>query len=318
MRVCVLAGGVGSARLLAGLVRVLDPADVTVVVNTGDDERIRGLHISPDIDTVLYHLGDTADWERGWGVTGETWRSNDRYRELAGRVGSDGIDLQEWFALGDLDLAVHQLRAALLAAGRTLAQTTDVLRRAMGIGCHVLPVSDGEVRTLLRTAGGEVLDFQEYFVRRQQSEEIAAVEVVGDGIGAAAPGVLQAIRDAEIVCVPPSNPMLSIDPVLVVAGVREAVREAAGRRVAVSPIIGGKAVKGPAGALLRSLGHEVSALGVARIYAELLDVFVLDTADAALAPDVERLGMRPAVTDTLMRSAQDAARVAKAVIEAAS
>lgn len=313
MRITAIAGGVGSARFLAGLVRVVDPASLTVVVNTGDDETVRGLHVSPDVDTVLYHLAGLADWPRGWGVAGETFVAHERYAELASIARAD-TDLQEWFALGDRDLAVHQLRTQILAAGGSLSAATDAVRRALGVACRVLPMSDDPAPTLLRTTGGEVLDFQTYFVRRGQRDEIASVEVAG---GSPAPGVLEALAGADVVVIPPSNPLLSVAPVLAVDGVRDALAAASAVRVGVSPIVGGRALKGPADRLLASLGYEVSAAGVAGTYCRLVDVFVLDETDAPLAADVEALGMRPVVCDTIMRSAEDAARLAKIVLAAA-
>jgi LPPG:FO 2-phospho-L-lactate transferase len=313
--ILALAGGVGSARFLAGLIRVADPAGLTVVVNTGDDERIQGLHISPDVDTVLYHLSGEADWERGWGVAGETFTSHERYRGMAGALGSVGTDLQDWFALGDRDLATHLLRARLLETGATLTEATDALRRAMGVPCRVLPMTDTAVRTVLATATGEALDFQRYFVQRRHSDEVTAVRYAGAAEAIPAPGVIDAARQARVLIVPPSNPLLSVAPLLAIPEIREAVAASGAARVAVSPIIGGRAIKGPADRILSSLGHEVSALGVARLYRGLVDVFVIDEADRPLAAAVESLGMRAVVCDTLMRSPEDAARLAKIVLE---
>jgi LPPG:FO 2-phospho-L-lactate transferase len=230
----------------------------------------------------------------------------------------DGVDLQDWFTLGDRDLATNLLRTRLLEAGATISGATDALRRAMGIGCRVIPVTDDPVRTVFRTSGGETLDFQTYFVRRRQ--EPAVVGIAFDGIGGArpAPGVLDAIAAADVVVVPPSNPLISVEPVLAVPGVREALSQADGARLGVSPIVGGKALKGPADLLMAALGHDVSAAGVAAIYRGLLDVFVLDERDADLADRVAELGMRPVVADTIMRSPEDAARVAKAVLDGAA
>ncbi len=296
---------------------MIDPADLTVVVNTGDDERIRGLHVSPDVDTVLYHLADTTDWDRGWGLADETFVGNDRYEQLVARAGETGVDMQEWFGLGDRDLATHLFRSRLLDAGRTLGHATDALRRALGIEVTVLPMSNDPVRTELVTASGERLDFQTYFVRRHHSEPIASVDFDGAAASSPAPGVLEAISSARVVIIPPSNPLLSVAPVLAVVGVRDALRSANGVRVAISPIVGGKALKGPAGSLLAGLGHESSALGVARIYEGLVDVFVLDDADAGRTADIEALGMRAVACDTIMTGAEEAARLAKVVVDRA-
>jgi LPPG:FO 2-phospho-L-lactate transferase len=313
MRICVLAGGVGSARFCAGLVRVVDPAELTVVVNTADDARMRGLHVSPDVDTVLYHLAGLTEWDRGWGARDESYRAHERYVELAARAGDTGVDLHEWFTLGDLDLATNMLRTRLLDAGKSLTDATGALRRALGVAASVLPMSNEPVRTMLTNAGGELLEFQTYFVRRRHADEISAVVFDGIADAAPAPGVVDAIAAADVLLIPPSNPIVSIGPVLAFPAIRDAVASA-GRRVAVSPIIGGRALKGPADMLMRSLGHEQTAVGVAAIYRDVIDAFVLDDADAALAPDVEALGLRPVVVDTIMSSPEAAASVAESVL----
>ena len=314
-KVCAVAGGVGSARFCAGLVRTLDPRELTVVVNTGDDERIRGLVVCPDIDTILYHLSSSTDWDRGWGLAVETFSADERYRELVSRLGDVGTELQEWFALGDKDLATHLLRASLLDAGWSLSEATGALARALDVQTQVLPASDDPVRTVLGVASGEHLDFQDYFVRRRQADEITSVDYTGADMARPAPGVLEAISTADVLVVPPSNPILSIGPVLAVPGVRGAIEEARGSRVGISPIIGGRALKGPADRVLASLGHEVSPAGVAHIYAGLLDFFVIDAKDAEFAQAVEAIGMRPIVCDTIMSGPEEAARVAKTVLD---
>ena len=313
MRVCVIAGGVGSARFLAGLVRVVDPSEVAVIGNTGDDERVRGLHVSPDIDTVLYHLAGETDWERGWGMSDESFVANERYVDLVKRAGVD-VDMQEWFGLGDRDLATNMFRTRLLEAGRSLSFAVDALRRAMGIAATVLPMSDQPVRTELVTSSGERLDFQTYFVRRQHGDVVASVDFVGSDVARPASGVREALEGAELIVIPPSNPIVTVAPVLAVPGIRDAIAVSSAVRVAVSPIVGGHAIKGPLEALLRSFGHEVSPLGVARIDEGLVDAFVFDTLDAGLAPAVERLGMRAVVCDTIMSSPDEAARLAKDVV----
>jgi LPPG:FO 2-phospho-L-lactate transferase len=313
VRVTVIAGGVGSARFLTGLVRVIPAEDITVVVNTGDDAIMRGLHVSPDVDTVLYHLAGLTDWDRGWGIHDETFFANDRYGELASRVG--GLDMQDWFALGDRDLATHMLRTQLLHSGMSLSGATNALRNALGVEAAILPASDDPSPTTLETDGGDVLDFQDYFVRLHQRPVVRRVRLGG---GRPAPGVLDAVASASVVLVPPSNPLLSIAPVLALDGVEDALRETAAPRAAVSPIVGGRALRGPADLVMASLGHEVSAAGVAEIYTGLVDVFVLDARDEAFAPEIEALGMRPVVCDTIMRSPEDAARLAKIVLEEAS
>lgn len=314
MRVTVIAGGVGSARFLAGLVRVLDPSDITVVVNTGDDERMRGLHVSPDIDTVLYHLAGATDWDRGWGLDDETFVAHERYRELVSRADVDGLDMQEWFALGDRDLATHMLRTRLLDAGRSLSDATAAVARGLGVGITILPMSDDPVATKLRSDDGELLDFQTYFVRKQHSPTITQVVFEGASSATAAPGVLDAIGGADVLIIPPSNPLISVAPVLAVPRVRHALEGSVAKRFAVSPIVGGKAIKGPADALMQSLGHEVTATGVARIYAGLVDTFVLDQVDAAQSPAIEALGFRSVMCDSLMKNPDEAARIAKTVL----
>ena len=314
MRVCVIAGGVGSARFLAGLVRVVDPSEVTVIGNTGDDERVRGLHVSPDIDTVLYHLAGETDWERGWGMSDESFVANSRYVDLVSRAAVD-VDMQEWFGLGDRDLATNMFRTRLLDSGRPLSFAIDALRRAMGIGSVVLPMSDSPVRTELVTVAGERLDFQTYFVRRQHGDLIATVDFVGDDVARPAPGVIEALEGAELIVIPPSNPIVTVAPVLAVPDIREAIERSSAVRVAVSPIVGGRAIKGPLEALLRAFGHDVSPSGVARIYGGLVDVFVLDALDAAEAAAVEPIGMRPLVCDTIMSGPDEAARLAKEVLD---
>jgi LPPG:FO 2-phospho-L-lactate transferase len=315
MRVCAITGAGGSARFCAGLVRVVDPANVTIVVNTGDDERMRGLHVSPDIDTMVYHLCDGADWDRFWGLADETFVVHSRYRTLVERLGETGDDLQEWFALGDRDIATNMLRTRLLALGRTLSEATDAVARALGVAATVLPMSDDPAPTTLETARGERLEFQTYFVRRQQDEDIARVDYAG-GSARPAPGVLDAIAAADVFVIPPSNPVLSIGPILALPGVRDAIAGRPAPRVAISPLIGGRAVKGPTDRVLASLGYEVSSAGVAAIYAGLVDVFVLDATEAENAARIEALGMRVVVTDTMMPGPEAAARVAKDVLDA--
>ena len=313
MRVCAIASGVGTARFLTGLTRVVDPSEVTVIGNTADDERVRGLHVSPDIDTLLYHLAGETDWTRGWGMADETFVANDRYVRLVERAAPD-VDMQEWFGLGDRDLATNMFRTRLLDVGHTLSFAIDALRRAMGIATTVLPMSDEPVRTQLVTSAGERLDFQTYFVRRQHADEIKAVEFVGADAARPAPGAIDAIAGAEVIIVPPSNPIVTVGPVLAIPGIREAIVTSTAAKVAVSPIVGGLAIKGPLEALLRSFGHEVSPAGVARIYEGLVDAFVLDTVDAEHAGAVEALGMHAIVCDTMMTSPEESARLAKDVL----
>lgn len=309
MNIAVLSGGVGGGRFACGLARVVDPAGLTIIVNTGDDDDIRGLSVSPDVDSVLYHLAGLCDWERGWGIAGDTFSSDERFKALARDV---GIDVQDWFALGDLDLATHMLRTTLLARGLTLSRAIDVLRRSMGIACRVIPMSDARTPTRIVTRDGRTLAFEEYFVKLRQDVDIERIEL---GSAATAPGAVEAIASADVVLFAPSNPLVSIGPILALPAIRTAVEAATVPRVGVSPIIGGRTLKGPAARMLASLGHEPTALGAASIYKGLLDAWVLDHTDADLAEAVEQLGMRAIVLDTLMRSPEGAARLAKETLE---
>jgi LPPG:FO 2-phospho-L-lactate transferase len=306
--ITVIAGGVGAAKFLRGLIDVVDQTSVTVIGNTGDDETFLGLHVSPDLDTVVYTLADAVDPEQGWGLAGETYKC----LEAAAR-----LDDETWFRLGDADLATHVQRTQLLHEGRTLSEATATIAHAFGVTCRILPMSDDPVRTVVTTDDGE-LPFQEYFVRRRQQDEVRALRFDGVDEARPAPGVLEAIRDGEAVLIAPSNPLVSIGPVLAVPEVRKALVETAAPVVAVSPIVGGRALKGPADRMLASLGHESSALGVARLYADFLDVLVLDQQDAALAPAVESLDVRAVVTDTIMRDAESRRALAETAFTAAT
>jgi LPPG:FO 2-phospho-L-lactate transferase len=303
----VLCGGVGAARLLAGLVDVVDPATITAVVNVADDLVVHGLHVAPDLDTVTYTLAGLHNEATGWGVHHESWRVMDELDTLGGPT---------WFRLGDRDLATHLYRTGRLAAGATLSSVTAELAAARGVRVHLVPVTDEPVATVLTTPSGERLGFQEYFVARRHDVDVARIEFEGAAAARPAPGVLGAIAGATRVIIAPSNPLLSIEPILEVPGVREAVAARCADAVAVSPIVAGAALKGPADRLLRDLGHEPSALGVARLYAGLVGTFVLDVRDASLRADVEALGLRCVVTDTVMADRPHAAALAKALVDA--
>jgi LPPG:FO 2-phospho-L-lactate transferase len=309
--VCVLAGGVGAARLLAGMVRVVPPVDITAVVNVADDDRIHGLAVSPDIDTVLYTVSGRIDPDRGWGLAGETWRAMEALRAIATTVGRDDLG---WFNLGDADLGTHLYRTTRLGEGATLTEVTAELTRAFGVGCRVLPVSDDPLGTRLTTTRGDRLAFQEYFVRERHSVAVAEVTVAGAETARPAPGVLEAIGTAERVVIAPSNPIVSIGPLLAVPGVRDAVAARRADTVAVSPIVGGAALKGPADRLMAELGHEVSVVGVARLYQDLAAILVVDDVDAGLAPAVEAEGIRCVVAPTIMSDPDRAAALAQVVL----
>lgn len=307
--ITVLAGGVGAARMLSGIVQVVPPADVTAIVNVGDDVELHGLRISPDLDTVTYTLAGAIDPERGWGLAGETWQA----MEALGRLGGE-----RWFNLGDRDLGTHLYRTGRLASGADLTTVTDEMARAWGLEVRLLPVSNDPVRTFvtLRDEPGVEIGFQEYFVRRQHDVAVAAVRFQGAEAASAAPGVIDAIDRADTLVIAPSNPIVSIGPVLAVPGVRDAVERRRARTVAVSPIVAGAALKGPADRLLAELGHDVSVVGVARLYRSLAATFVIDEADRELAPAVEAEGLRCVVTDTIMRDAERAAALARVTLEA--
>jgi LPPG:FO 2-phospho-L-lactate transferase len=303
----VLCGGVGAARFLVGATAVRDPAQITAVVNVGDDTVLHGLHISPDLDTVTYTLGGVHNDELGWGMTSETWRVMDELTSLGGPT---------WFRLGDRDLATHLYRTGRLAEGATLSAVTRELAHARKVRTHIIPVTDDRLATIVTTAEGELLSFQEYFVARRHDVAVVAIEFEGAPRSSPAPGVLAAIADAERVVVAPSNPLVSIDPVLAVPGIREALAERRADAIAITPIVAGAALKGPAARLLRELGHEPTAVGVARLYRELVGTFVLDERDAQLRSDVEALGLRCVVTDTVMSDPQRAGALAEAVLGA--
>ena len=304
--IVVLAGGVGAARFLQGLIQVVPPADLTVVVNTADDLELHGLHVSPDLDSVLYHLAGLADEARGWGVRDETFHALD----LLGRYGAE-----TWFQIGDRDLATHLQRTLLLRQGLPLSAATDRMRGALGVGCALLPMTDDRVETQVQTPDGW-LPFQVYFVQRHCVDTVLGVAFRGVEAAAPAPGVVEAIAGAAGVILAPSNPIVSLGPILAVPGVQAALRDTAAPVAAVSPIVGGAAIKGPADRMLRDLGHEVSAVGVAAHYGDLLDAFVLDTVDAADASRIKALGMRALVTNTIMRGPAEKAALARATLAA--
>lgn len=304
-RIAVLCGGVGAARFLSGLVDVADPVGITAIVNVADDDEFHGLHVSPDIDTVLYTLGGLVHEEQGWGRRDETFTTQ---TELA-RLGEDA-----WFRLGDRDLAMHIHRTRLLREGRTLTEVVDGSRRTLGIGATVLPATDDPQRTRVRTDAGWI-GFQEYFVQRRTADDVRELRFEPEA--APTDAVRAAIAEADIIMIAPSNPFVSIGPILALAGLRDDIHGARAVVVAVSPIVGGAAIKGPAAAMLAAFGHDVSALGVARLYANIADAFVLDTEDELLAPAIVELGLRTSVVPTLMRDRATRAELARATIAAA-
>jgi LPPG:FO 2-phospho-L-lactate transferase len=305
-RVALLTGGTGGAKLAHGFHQVLPAGDLQAVVNVADDLELFGLHVSPDVDSVTYTLAGLVDPVRGWGVAGDT----DRAMTMLERYGED-----TWFWIGDADLGTLVRRTAQIRRGETLTTAVGDMASALGIGSRILPATDDRFRTRILTDDGD-LEFQRYFVERGQRDEVRGVAFEGADEARPTEAVLAALRDAELVVIGPSNPIVSIGPILAIPGLRDAVAAAPGARVAVSPIVAGRALKGPTDRMLASLGHEVSAVGVARLYAGLVDRFVLDEADSELAPQVEELGMTALVTATVMQTDADRADLARFLLEA--
>lgn len=304
MAVVALAGGIGAARFLTGLVQVVGPADLTVVVNTGDDIVLHGLRVSPDLDTVAYTLGGGVDLEQGWGRADETLAVA---RELRDRYGRP-----DWFTLGDRDLATHLVRTEILAGGGTLSEATAVIAGAWGVGPRLLPMTDDPVQTRILTADGRDLHFQQWWIAEAAAPAVADVHLRGADDARPAPGVLEAIGRSEVVLLCPSNPVVSIGTILAVPGIRGALRAAT--VIGVSPIVGGRVVRGMADRLLPVLGVETSATGVASLYADILDGWVIDRVDAAATADLQAAGLRVGVTDTIMRTAAVAADLARTAL----
>jgi LPPG:FO 2-phospho-L-lactate transferase len=305
--IVTLAGGVGAARFLEGVVQVVPPEDVTAIVNTGDDITLHGLYISPDVDIVTYTLAGIVEESQGWGVRGDTTHTLDMLK----RLGAD-----TWFLLGDRDLATHIRRTELLRAGTTLTEIADQFRRALGVATRIIPMCNEPVGTYIDTTAGR-MHFEHYLVQRHAQDHVLGVHFEGADAARPAPGVLEAIRDAEAILIAPSNPIVSVGTILAVPGIRAALEATAAPVVAVSPIVGGAAIKGPAAPLLTALGYEVSARGVAECYAGLADVLVIDQVDAALAGDIRATGMEVVVADTIMRGPAEKRALAQAALAAA-
>jgi len=307
VRVTALAGGTGAAKLLRGLAACLDPADLTIVGNTGDDTEVWGLHVSPDLDTVTYALAGLLDVARGWGRAGETFRALEAMAALGGST---------WFSLGDRDLATHLTRTIALRAGETLTAVTARLAARLGVRARILPMSDAPVRTSVTTIEGR-LTFQEYFVRDKAQGDVVSVAYDGAEAARPAPGVVDAIATAELVVVCPSNPVTSIGPILAVRGIAEALRTTPASVVGVSPIIGGAPVSGPAGRLMKARGLAVSPLGVAAAYAPWLRALLIDAGDAGETAALSRAGVRAVTADIMMTDRARAIALARRVLEAA-
>jgi LPPG:FO 2-phospho-L-lactate transferase len=303
--ITALAGGVGAARFLTGLVKLVNEQDLSIIVNTGDDIELFGLHISPDIDIVAYTLAGIVDEKKGWGIRGDTFQCLEALRRL---------NIEVWFNIGDRDMATHIFRTNLLKKGLRLSEVTAEVSRALGLKMAILPMTDDRFETRIVTGEGSI-HFQEYFVKRGAKDEVLGVEFLGAENAKPAAGVIDSVVNAELVIICPSNPIVSIGTILAVNGVRDALRQTSAKRIAISPIIAGAPIKGPADKLLRGLGLEVSAYSVAKLYADFLDTFILDAADSAEKDKIEELGIEVRVTNTIMRSLKDKIQLAKTVLE---
>lgn len=306
--ITALAGGVGAAKLLSGLVKVIPEEDLTVIVNTGDDMELYGLHISPDIDIVVYTLAGIVDEEKGWGIKGDTFHCLEMLRKYG---------YETWFNLGDRDLATHIHRTVLLKKGLKLSQLTKEICRSLGLKVNIIPMTDDKFETWIETDAG-TMHFQEYLVKRGARDRVLGVKYVGVESAWPADGVLEAIFNSDLIVICPSNPIVSIGTILSIRGVREALRECRARKVAVSPIVSGAPIKGPADKLMMGLGLEVSAFSVAYLYRDFLNTFVLDRLDEGERLRIEGLGIRVVVANTIMRTLEDKIRLAKVVLEESS
>jgi LPPG:FO 2-phospho-L-lactate transferase len=297
---------VGAARFLTGLTKLVPQQDLTVITNTGDDIELFGLHISPDIDIVAYTLAGMVDEDKGWGIKGDTFRC----LSMLGKYGQD-----TWFNLGDQDLATHIFRTSRLKQGFTLTQVTCEICNSLGLKIRLLPMTDDLFKTYIKTENGTI-HFEEYFVKRQFRDEVLGVEFLGAEKAKPAPGVLDALFEAKMVVVCPSNPIVSVGTILAVGGIRDALRKTKARVVGVSPIVGGVPIKGPADRLMRSLGFEVSAFGVAKLYSDFLDAFVIDSVDVGEKSKIEKLSINVTVAPTVMKSLEDKVALAKTTLNA--
>src|SRR5437660_5732522 len=299
--IVVLAGGVGAARFLQGVLQLVPQEQLTVIVNTGDDRDFYGLHVSPDIDIVLYTLAGIVDENHGWGIRNDTYHTMEQLTYYGN---------EDWFLLGDRDLATHIHRTNLLRDGKTLSEVTEGLRRQFGLELDILPMSDQPVATHIQTPAG-LLHFEEYMVKRRCADEVQDVVFIGAGEARPAPGVLDAIKGAEAILIAPSNPVVSIGSILAIPGIHDILHQASGMVVAVSPIVGGAPIKGPADKLMSGLGIEVSPVGVARCYRDFLDVMVIDEQDAHFVGQIEDLGIPAVATNTIMRDKESKAALAR-------
>jgi len=299
-----LAGGVGGAKLALGLSLCLPPEDLVICVNTGDDEMFHGLHVSPDLDTMMYTLSGLSNKEMGWGVAGDTFTALEMLRKF-------GVDT--WFNLGDRDLATHIRRTELLGEGKTLSEVTSELNKSLGVFHEIVPMSDDPVKTVLATDEGE-LAMQSYFVGRRAEPKVSEIRYLGAESAAASPALHDALVKARLLVLCPSNPYLSLGPILALPAIRQRMRAFPGKKVCVSPIVGGDAVKGPAGKIMAELGKEVSCVEVAREYHDICDVLVIDEQDSGLASQIEEMGITPLVTSTIMETEEDKIALAREVL----
>jgi LPPG:FO 2-phospho-L-lactate transferase len=308
VRVVALAGGVGAAKLLRGLVRVVPAFQLTIIGNVGDDFEIYGLHVSPDLDIVMYTLAGVVDEAKGWGIEGDTFNCLEMFEKLG---------FETWFRVGDKDLAIHILRTDYLRNGLTLTETTQLLCKELGISAGLVPMSDDPVTTRIFSNDSQ-FGFQEYFVKRQQKDEVTKVVYQGAEIARPSPKIVEEILRAELVVICPSNPILSIAPILSIPAIRDCLKKTEAFTVGVSPIIGGKTIKGPADRIMTSLGLEASAYGVANFYSNILDHFIIDEVDKDEVNRIETLGIKVTTTNTIMKNNEDSLHLAKTIINAKS
>lgn len=304
--IIVLAGGVGAARFLEGLVRVIDPEELFIIVNTGDDEEFYGLHVSPDIDIVIYTLAGIVNPKTGWGISGDTFNCLD----MLSKYGYD-----TWFNLGDKDLATHIHRTFLLRQGCSLCEVTEKIRKAFGLKCKIVPMTNEFVKTKVITEQGE-LDFQVYFVKRRTQDRVINIRFQNIERAKPVPGIIDAINDADGIIIAPSNPIVSIGPILSIRGIRDALQSTKSKIVAISPIVGGKTIKGPADKMMASLGYDVSPYGIAELYKDFLDVLIIDNIDRHYKEKIESLKINAIVTNTIMSTLEDKINLAKVAISA--
>jgi LPPG:FO 2-phospho-L-lactate transferase len=302
--ITALAGGIGAARFLSGLIKLVDEKDLSVIVNTGDDIELFGLHISPDLDIVMYTLAGIVDNKKGWGLRQETFHCLNVLKKMG----------DAWFTLGDKDLATHLFRTSLLQKGCSLTEATAKLCDVFGLNVALLPMTDDKFETRIVTQIGSI-HFEEYLVKRGSRDEVLGVEYVGVENARPSAAVLDSINNSELVIICPSNPIVSIGTILAVNGVRDALRNTKARKVAISPIVSGVPIKGPAGRLMRGLGLEVSAYSVAKLYSDFLDTFILDKLDASEKGRIEKLGIEVKVVNTIMRNLDEKVQLARTVLE---